>query len=267
MILFFRKIRQNLIMENKTGKPAWPVGKYLKYAIGEIILVVIGILIALQINNWKEQRIENRKEQAILKRLAKEFRSNREQLLQKIESRNDINKKCLRLLTFYNEPENVEKDSILLYLGSMVPTTFDPIQNDLVKSGNIEIIKNEELKELLINWSTDVIQLQEVEQMYLRYYETSFASYINEIGIQRDLGFSFWQKVRSSLLEAKEVQNPIPSKSKISTISKEQLLSDQRLEGIIAWSLNLNTFNNQESETLMKRIDYILEVVQSEIKE
>jgi hypothetical protein len=36
-------------MENKTGK-------YFKYAIGEIILVVIGILIALSINNWNEDR-------------------------------------------------------------------------------------------------------------------------------------------------------------------------------------------------------------------
>ena len=35
--------------KNKTGK-------YLKYAVGEIILVVIGILIALQINNWNENR-------------------------------------------------------------------------------------------------------------------------------------------------------------------------------------------------------------------
>ncbi len=35
--------------ENKTGK-------YFKYAIGEIILVVIGILIALSINNWNENR-------------------------------------------------------------------------------------------------------------------------------------------------------------------------------------------------------------------
>ena len=36
-------------MENKTGK-------YFKYAVGEIILVVIGILIALSINNWNENR-------------------------------------------------------------------------------------------------------------------------------------------------------------------------------------------------------------------
>ena len=49
MIKFFRKIRYNLLSDNKTGK-------YFKYAVGEIILVVIGILIALQINNWNENQ-------------------------------------------------------------------------------------------------------------------------------------------------------------------------------------------------------------------
>jgi len=49
MIKFFRKIRYDLMDKNKTGK-------YLKYAIGEIVLVVIGILIALQINNANENR-------------------------------------------------------------------------------------------------------------------------------------------------------------------------------------------------------------------
>jgi Family of unknown function (DUF6090) len=57
MIKFFRKIRQNLLMENKTGK-------YIKYAIGEILLVVIGILIALSINNWNEDR-KNRLKEAV----------------------------------------------------------------------------------------------------------------------------------------------------------------------------------------------------------
>jgi hypothetical protein len=49
MIKFFRKIRQDLLSKGKTGK-------YFKYAIGEIVLVVIGILIALQINNLNEQK-------------------------------------------------------------------------------------------------------------------------------------------------------------------------------------------------------------------
>ncbi|SFR46403.1 hypothetical protein SAMN04490243_1805 [Robiginitalea myxolifaciens] len=260
MIKFFRKIRQNLLAKGKAVQ-------YLKYAVGEIILVVIGILIALQINNWNEQRKDNAKEQAILKRLKKEFIANKEQLLEKIESRNDINKKCVRLLTLYNEPEKAELDSIILYFGSIIPTTFDPIQNDLVRSGNIEIVKSEELKQLLINWSTDVVQLREVEQMFLRYWETQFSNYTNEIGIQRDFGYSFWQKATSSMLEVTEIRNPIPGKSTIAEVSKEALLSDARLEGIITWSLNLNSFTNQESQTLLKRIDYILEVITAEIKE
>jgi hypothetical protein len=162
MIKFFRKIRQSLLSEGK-------IGKYLKYAIGEIVLVVIGILIALQINNWNEQRKDSIKEQAILKRLEKEFISNRDQLLDKIQLRNTLIENCRRLLEYYNQPENAKLDSILVFLSTIQPPTFDPIQNDLVSSGNIEILKDEELKQLLVNWSTDVIQLQEVEQIFLRF--------------------------------------------------------------------------------------------------
>ena len=49
MFKFFRQIRYKLVNSNQTIK-------YLKYGIGEIVLVVIGILIALQINNWNELR-------------------------------------------------------------------------------------------------------------------------------------------------------------------------------------------------------------------
>ena len=52
MIKLFRNIRKNLLKEGKTTN-------YLKYAIGEIILVVIGILIALQINTWNDYRKKN----------------------------------------------------------------------------------------------------------------------------------------------------------------------------------------------------------------
>jgi len=48
MIPFFRRIRKKMADDNK------PI-KYMRYAIGEIVLVVIGILIALQINNWRNE--------------------------------------------------------------------------------------------------------------------------------------------------------------------------------------------------------------------
>jgi hypothetical protein len=59
MIKFFGHIRRSLINENK-------MGKYFKYAIGEVVLVVIGILIALQINNWNIETIEANKEKTYL---------------------------------------------------------------------------------------------------------------------------------------------------------------------------------------------------------
>jgi hypothetical protein len=68
MIKFFRKIRQNLLEQNK-------IGSYLKYAIGEIFLVVIGILIALQINNANEAHKAKRSEQIVLKNLIQDLRA------------------------------------------------------------------------------------------------------------------------------------------------------------------------------------------------
>jgi hypothetical protein len=75
MIKFFRKRRQKILTEkasagkaSKFSKPpsavtgaanGWrrTMGRYLIYAIGEIVLVVIGILIALSINNWNQKRL------------------------------------------------------------------------------------------------------------------------------------------------------------------------------------------------------------------
>ena len=63
MIKLFRNTRQRLLTENqassgagKFGKPAWPLGRYLAYAVGEIILVIIGILIALAINEQSKNK-------------------------------------------------------------------------------------------------------------------------------------------------------------------------------------------------------------------
>ncbi len=53
MFRFFRHARDAALSEHRFGR-------YARYALGEIVLVVVGILIALQINNWNEQRIEQR---------------------------------------------------------------------------------------------------------------------------------------------------------------------------------------------------------------
>jgi hypothetical protein len=67
MIKYFRKFRYDLIEKNKTGK-------YLKYAVGEIILVVVGILIALSINNWQQERQNKKQEYRYINDLVNDFK-------------------------------------------------------------------------------------------------------------------------------------------------------------------------------------------------
>ena len=62
MIPFFRKIRKQLAADNKPKK-------YLRYAIGEILLVVIGILVALQINNWNDNRKKEEQFESLLEQI------------------------------------------------------------------------------------------------------------------------------------------------------------------------------------------------------
>ncbi|WP_235299368.1 DUF6090 family protein [Portibacter marinus] len=79
MIKFFRKIRQDLLSRGKSGK-------YLKYALGEIVLVVIGIMIAIQINNANQKRLDRETLQGYLNSIAQNIESD----LKKAEKINSI---------------------------------------------------------------------------------------------------------------------------------------------------------------------------------
>jgi hypothetical protein len=78
MIKFFRNIRQKLVAEGKTTN-------YIKYAIGEIVLVVIGILIALQVNNWNENRKNIQVATTLKSRLINDFNADIDEIKKRIE--------------------------------------------------------------------------------------------------------------------------------------------------------------------------------------
>jgi hypothetical protein len=148
MIKFFRKIRQNLLMENKTGK-------YFKYAIGEIILVMIGILLALQVSNWNNYRQDRISEQKILNSIHKDFIENKKQF----EITKSIHQTHLSSLDNIISllPINgnkVSADSILYYQNLIKNNTFNASSStveSIVNSNAIELIENDTLKEYLIS--------------------------------------------------------------------------------------------------------------------
>jgi len=82
MMKLFRKIRQKRLSENKFGK-------YLIYAVGEIVLVVLGILIALWINNWNEAKRDARIEAAFLENFRNDLKTDVQTLKDKIKSNSE----------------------------------------------------------------------------------------------------------------------------------------------------------------------------------
>ena len=146
MIKFFRQIRYNLMETGKTSK-------YLKYAIGEIILVVIGILIALQINNWNENRknkiIENEYYCQLLEDLTLDF--NRLEIL---ESKSKQVQQLGNQFLLDLDSQTKSKDYLLNgYIQVIRYDDFIPTQiafQDLLSSGNINLLKNKTLKNQII---------------------------------------------------------------------------------------------------------------------
>jgi hypothetical protein len=183
MIKFFRKIRYDLMEKNKTGK-------YFKYAIGEIVLVVIGILIALSINTWNENRKNKITEQDIYCKLLEDFnldRQNIAKLSAEADYKINVAKKILLELPKKNKDKSYLIDN---YIQALRTNAFIPSKvtiSDITSSGKLSLIKNNELKTNLLRYYAELDNL--LFQLSLgrsKILDRAFA-YENDI----DFGFQF----------------------------------------------------------------------------
>jgi len=135
MIKFFRKIRQNLIMENKTSQ-------YFKYAIGEIVLVVIGILIALQINTWNEERKDNNTAMYLLNSLLQDLENDIEELKSNILDAKNTVAASKALQSFHLDSVNFQQH--VSNVASGVSFDLNNITyNEMINSGTIDLLNRE----------------------------------------------------------------------------------------------------------------------------
>ena len=194
MIQFFRKIRQRLLTENKFTK-------YLLYAIGEIVLVVIGILIALQINNANEAKKERGKEISYLKNvkadLQKEIENNERFKAYHFEKAET----CSTLLTS-KAPETIEDVQVYTDRYELVFIWFAFVPNnntfkELLSSGNLNLIKNDSIKNGLLELDKLYANISSTEYHMRREYEAYlYDTHINNISA---LGFFDVTKPRFGL--------------------------------------------------------------------
>jgi len=148
MIKFFRKIRYDLMEKNKTGK-------YFKYAIGEIILVMIGILLALQVNNWNELRIDRAKESEYLERLREDLSSDLQQYNLNVDFYNQVFNFGKLALAYANGDDLGTTSNWKILVAFFHSSQIWPIMptsstyDELKSSGELSLIQNLEIRNSL----------------------------------------------------------------------------------------------------------------------
>lgn len=155
MIKFFRKIRQQLLIEGKTAR-------YLKYALGEIVLVMIGILLALQVNNWNEVRKYKETEKDYIDRLINEI-SLDTSYFDNIKNQFEYKEtRMIRVISAWQSSTLNVNDS-LQYIndfksaGDIDPWYAEPVTwTQLIQTGDLKLIRDKDVLDELFNYYSSI---------------------------------------------------------------------------------------------------------------
>jgi hypothetical protein len=169
MIKFFRKIRQDLLSKGKTGK-------YLKYAIGEIILVVIGILLALQINTWNENRIDSKRLNLYTQSLLNDLELDKKRLIECMV----FDSTKVSIIDRLSEPvqdfiEDYSDRGILTIKSIKVNNaTFKTMSS----SNDLELYQNIDLQNSISKYYADVEYVIRFENVYINNSYSNFEEFV-----------------------------------------------------------------------------------------
>ena len=260
MIKFFRHIRQRLLTENKFSK-------YLLYAIGEILLVVIGILIALQINNANEARKERAIEVNYLKNL-------RADLLLEEENNNSFSQyrfeKARSSTQLLNSALPITIEDVERYTDNyenvFIWQSFVPNNNtfkELLGSGNLSLIKNDTIKNALLELENFYAQITGGEYHMRREYE----KFLYDRSVEHTRALAFFDDTspqygfpeRLNLMDIPESEHP-------KLIEDAQwLYRDQTFNNGIRLAMMNNGFLADIHRNMDKHIERLLDLIEKEV--
>ncbi|HSR60105.1 MAG TPA: DUF6090 family protein [Robiginitalea sp.] len=173
----FATIRRRLLENGQSGK-------YLRYAIGEIILVMIGILLALQVNNWNERRKELKQGELLLHNIRREFLQNQQMLDTVLELNQEAYEAHRVLLDLMGAEAALlaehNLDSLLYF--ALNSESYLPARHtidDALRSGRIDLIGNEKIKNTLLQWGTDLDLIQAYKDIQANWQNQQMVPFMN----------------------------------------------------------------------------------------
>lgn len=238
MIKFFRKIRLQLVFDNKSGK-------YIKYAIGEIILIVLGIFIALQLNNWNEARKLKVKELKILNELHSDLIQNMSNIQDNIYNLNE-SIRSNEIVKYHIENQIPYNDSLNFHfynLGAYTAFTMNTTTYDNLKQIGMDIISNDSLR-------LSISDLYGYRYILYKTYEDQYLvdHYVRNIEPIHISEFTYFE---SNSLEP---------------LNYYQLINHPRLRQVLYSSINLYSNFSYLQSRLLNRTELLIDEVEKEIK-
>ena len=163
------------------NKPA----KYLKYAVGEVLLVMIGILLALQVNNWNEGRKVDQQGLKLIENLKSDFQRNLESVEEVIAAAEEVKE---GLETFL---KNAIGDNSSISVEELKTLGMNVLPNNLlepslgfyraaISTGSIELLEGSQLNNLFVDFEYDNNRLQDMDSI-------GFGSYFSDSGAYMDI--------------------------------------------------------------------------------
>ncbi len=214
--------------------------KYLKYAIGEIFLVVVGILIAIGINNFIQGLEEHDDRVRLTKDLIKEFESNQNQIQIVVNNQNNAIYSSFSLIDHMKRYQEAKEDSLRKWSATVGNIwTFNPqngVLNNSIASGDILLLKSDSLKNLLFGWEGMTRDIVEEQDRLIR--EFPRVMQVLDRHIQTISAMEYYAD--------KFGESKFPS-------NYEALMNDPQFENVLAYHSTLLMDHTEELETLKER--------------
>ena len=130
------------------------LGRYLLYALGEVILVMVGILLALQVDNWNEERKEGKEELELLKALKTDLFFTRNEMDTIVRYNRKFLKEYRLIHSFIEEdkPYAPALDSAFTDLDVWAHPYLSTMTYETIQNKGIDIIQNDSLKRHIVRF-------------------------------------------------------------------------------------------------------------------
>ncbi|WP_350290035.1 DUF6090 family protein [uncultured Croceitalea sp.] len=228
-------------MENKTGK-------YFKYAIGEIVLVVIGILIALSINNWNNDKKDKQAELKYLNQIRKSLEENNLILKERIVNDERTLKFGDQLYNHFKTKkelnDSIKRILVVLLNDQMISFNIAAFEN--LKNDGLSFISNDDLKFEIINIYDK--ELKYIQNIFANQFENYLSGVINPFFSDN---FEFFSNEKYMSAEPNNYQD---------------LLSNNKTTNIISMVNTMRSYAISNYSNTQKKINEIIIKLDKEIK-